>query len=473
MKMNLRLYLIMFAASLLPLLVFAVCASGFGLDDPRALLLAVVSSSVAAFFAAARIMAGLARPIDKVSASVKRFISADYRLETVVPKEGWPEAGNLISALNRLMLELSAYRAFQLNQVVEERGKAQALIETITDGVMLADDRGGLIYTNQTALKLLGIPKLSPDVVLPDFVKTEAFSPALREIMASDEKHIEAEATVTIPYEDSNIVKNFRIISNQFLLTTMKRPGRVIVIRDITMEKETEDAKETFFHMVTHDMRTPISSIQGYAQILLKKTGALPEIEKSLQIILRSARQLNGMIDDILNTIKLERGDMKLRSENVDAGALSARIFEIHEPLAARKGIKLLALMPAEKLEFPGDTVLLERVITNLLGNSLKFTPEGGAVTLSCRESDGEVHFAVEDTGPGVPEEKQKGIFEKYVQMEEHKFMGFGLGLAMCKMAVELHKGRIWVESEVGKGSKFIFTIPKKTAAPAGPPGGA
>jgi len=469
MKVNYRLHLVTFAAALLPLLVFFVCASGFGLRYPLALLVAAVSVPAASVLAAVLVLSGLARPMEKVSSSVKRFIEADYRLEEVVPKEGWPEAGSLISALNRLMLELSAYRAFHLNQVVEEKGKAQALVETITDGVLLVDDCGRLLYCNQTALKLLGIPKLSLEVVLPGSVKTEDFAPAFREIMASGEKYMKVEVEVTVPDEDSGIVKKFRLIANQFLLTTLRRPGRVIVIRDITVEKEVEAAKETFFHMITHDMRAPLSSIGGYTQLLLKKAGDQPEIAKNLLIIQRSARRLNGMIDDILNTIKLERGTMELQLENVDAGALAARVFEVHEPLTARKGVKLSVQMPPEKLEFTGDAVLIERVITNLLGNSIKFTPEGGSISLSCGESAGEMRFAVEDTGPGIPEGKQKEVFEKHFQLEEHKFMGFGLGLAMCKMAVELHKGRIWVESEPGKGSRFIFTVPR-TAAPVADP---
>ena len=473
MKINPRLHLITFAVSALPLLVFAACVSLFGLGYKSALLIAAVSAPAAAALAAALILAGLARPLGKVAASVKLFIEADYRLEDVIPKGGWPEAGSLISSLNRLMLELSAYRAFHLNQVLDERGKAQALVETITDGVLLVDDRGGLIYSNQTALKLLGIPKISPDVVLPDSVKTAAFSPALREIMTSAEKYTKAGVEVKLPDEDCSVIKKFRVISNQFLLATLRRPGRVIMIRDITVEKELADAKETFFHMITHDMRAPLSSMQGYTQILLKKAEALPEIKKSLLIVQRSGRRLNGMIDDILNTIKLEHGSMELQLENVDAGALAERIFEIHEPLTARKGIKLAVQVPPGKLEFSGDAVLLERVITNLLVNSIKFTPEGGSITLSCAESAGEMCFTVEDTGPGIPEGKQKEVFEKYFQLEEHKFMGFGLGLAMCKLAVELHKGRIWVESAAGKGSKFLFTVPKAAPQAAVPLAGA
>jgi two-component system phosphate regulon sensor histidine kinase PhoR len=426
-----------------------------------ALLFAVAAAVLSALYGARVLMEGIARPMAKMSDGVKCFIAGDYKLASVMPREGWPEAGSLISVLNRLMLELSAYRAFHLNQVVEERAKAQALIDTISDGILLVDDRGQLICCNQYALKLFGIPKLEQNIILPGSLRQKSFSAALCEIMASEETYLKAEVDVPGPDEDYSVCRSFRVTSRRFLLATLKRPGRVIVVRDVTVEKEIESARETFFHMITHDMRAPLCSIQGYAQLLAKTLPASSAAaEKCLQPILRSARRLNGMIEDILNTIKLERGDMKLRNDIVDAGILCAAVFEVHEPLAARKGIELSVLPSQEKMAFSGDNALLERVLSNLVGNALKFTSPGGRVRLSCRVAAGEAVFTVEDTGPGIPKEKQAEIFEKYTQLEEHRHMGFGLGLAMCKMALEIHKGRIWVESEEGKGSRFIFSIP-------------
>lgn len=406
------------------------------------------------------------RPINNMVGGVKRFLK-DHHLDEVIPAEGWPEIKVLVGVLNRLMLELQAYRAFQLNQIVEEKGKAQALIDTITDGVLLVDDRGSLIYANNAALNLLGIPKISPEVSVPRSVKNEAFFKTLTELMASKEKYQRIEVEAPLSDATSTVLKHFRIIYSQFLLATLKRPGRVIIIRDITGEKEIEKAKEEFFHMITHDMRAPLSTLQGYTELLMKKIPSSPATDKYLTSMLYSSRRLRGMIDDILNTTKLERGTMSLQLDTVDAEAIIARVRDNHEPVAGPKGIKLaVAAPPAGKVQFTADPILLERVITNLMGNSLKFTPSGGSITLSAWETSEEVFFAVEDTGPGIPENKRLEIFEKYSQMEEHKSMGFGLGLAMCKMTVELHKGRIWVESEVGKGSKFIFTVSKTMSNP-------
>lgn len=471
-RIFLRLGLILLPVSLLPVLAFAVSMSVFEAGYAASWLIAAVTAVNSVLFSAAAVFYGLGRPVVKLSANVRAFMAADYKLENVIPKEGWPEAVGLISALNRLMLELSAYRAFHLNQVVEERAKAQALIETITDGVLLAGDRGQLIYSNRTALKILGIPETEQNITLPGSVKQKDFYSVLSGIIASQENYLKAEVEVHVPEDPLlsrrgkpdplPVVKSFRVICRRFFLATLKKPGWVVVIRDVTMEKEIESARETVFHMITHDMRAPLASIQGYAQLMRSVPTGSAEAEKFVSAILRSSARLNGMIGDILNTIKLERGDIKLTPVPVDAADLCSRVFESHEPLAARKDIRFSFAPPPAKVGFNGDAVLLERVLTNLVGNSLKFAAPGGSVSLSCRETCGEVLFWVEDNGPGIPKENQKEIFEKYAQLEEHKYMGFGLGLAMCRMAVELHKGRIWVESEIGKGSKFSFAIPLK-----------
>lgn len=463
MKINFKIYAVLCAATLLPAAVFAACLA-LGLAVLPSALAAAASALASAFGAAALISKGLSGPMERVAAGIKSFIAGNYRLASAMPKEGWPEAGALISSANRLMLELGAFRAFQINQVVEERGKAQALIETIPDGALLLDDSGGIIYSNHIALNLLGLPKVSPEVSVPRSVTVPAFSAALTGVLSSSEKYSRASVEIAPPGGARGAPRTFLLIASQFPLATMKKPGRVIVLRDVTQEIELGKTKETFFQMITHDMRAPLSSVLGYTQELGRLVQAVPGTEKFIVTIRSAATRLNGMLTDILNTTKMERGSMTLCMEKIDAGALAAGVAEAHAPAADKKKVTLSALPPAAKTELEGDAGLLERVITNLAGNALKFTEAGGSVAISCGASNGEVRFMVEDTGPGIPADKLELVFEKYAQMEEHRNLGFGLGLAMCKMAVELHKGRIWVESEVGKGSRFIFTIPSRPA---------
>lgn len=471
MNTPLRLYLIFAAVSLAPLLMLLACREAAGVPLSCSLAGAAAAGLLAVFAGVKAVSAGLALPVARMGAAVRRFISGGYKLDAVMPGEGWREAGSLTAVLNRLLLELSAYRAFQISQVVEDRAKAAALIETITDGVLLTDDRGRLIYSNRMALGILGIED-QPDITLPGSVKQEAFVPVISAIMSSLENYLKAEVEVPVPCDPAQsmrvgrapppVLKSFRVTARKFELAAFSRPGRVISIRDVTLEKEIESARETFFHMITHDMRAPIASILGYADLLRKKISGEPDSEKWLQSILRSSVRLKGMIDDILNLIKLERREMRLDLSAVDAMDLCNRVREVHEPLAARKNITLTVSPPGKSVTFRADAALLERVITNLVGNSLKFTPGGGSINVSLSEGPGGAVFAVEDTGPGIPKENQKEIFEKYSQLEEHKYMGFGLGLAMCRMAVELHGGRIWVESEPGRGCRFLFSIPAR-----------
>lgn len=419
-----------------------------------------IGTIVATILVVMQISKRIILPINNMVTGVKRFLKEKH-LDQVIPAEGWPEIKVLVGILNRLMLELQAYRAFQLNQIVEEKNKAQALIDTITDGVILVDDRGGLIYSNQTALKLLGIAKMDNTVVLPRSIKNEAFFTEFTNLLASKEKLLRSELEAPIFGSNPPLMKSYRLITNQFMLATLKRPGRVVIIRDITNEKELEKAKEDFFHMITHDMRAPLATIQGYVEMLMRKVPSSPGIDKYFKSMLYSSRRLRGMIDDILNTTKLQRGTMTLALDKVNAGDLITRVKENHEPVATPKNIKMATASMAQNFEFYADPTLLERVITNLVGNSLKFTPAGGSITLGAEQDAEKVSIWVQDTGVGIPADKRDMIFEKYSQMEEHKSQGFGLGLAMCKMTVELHGGKIWVESEVGKGSKFIFTVSK------------
>ncbi|OGR53499.1 MAG: hypothetical protein A2049_01895 [Elusimicrobia bacterium GWA2_62_23] len=460
MKTSSRLRLIVLAASLSPLLVFFACAAAGRPWFPHAAVLAAAAALAVSLLAAEAAVTGLAGPMASLASGIRRFIAADYKLEAVLPQAGWPEAGALISAVNRLMLELGAYRAFHLNQVVEERAKAQALLDTIGDAVLLLDDRNRLICSNAFALRLLGIRKAEPELELCALVRRKDFLPVLARIAASEENYLKMDVDVPGAEEEYAVTRNFRVTSRRFRLAGLARPGRVVVIRDVTVDREIESARETFFHMITHDMRAPVTSIQGYTQLLTEIVPQSPAVERCLLPIMRSARRLNGMIEDILNTIKLERGELKLKADGIDAGALCDAVFEVHEPLAAAKRIKLSAAPLPAKIRFRGDAALLERVLVNLVGNSLKFTPAGGNVALSCRAVAGEALFTVEDDGPGIPREKREEIFEKYSQLEEHKHMGLGLGLAMCRLAVQAHNGRIWVESEEGKGSRFMFVVP-------------
>lgn len=234
---------------------------------------------------------------------------------------------------------------------------------------------------------------------------------------------------------------------------------------------ELDEIKDSFFQTITHDLRNPLASISGYLQIAISDTENEKQ-KKRLQVALNAAGNLGDMVNDILDISKLEAGAMTLSRKPTALGALIGEIVELMKVQAASYKVQLSADVPAGFPDVDVDGDLLRRVITNLAGNSLKFTPEGGSVTIRAALDSGGTRVSVVDTGCGIPKDKIKHMFSKFFQVEESKGLarkrGTGLGLTVCKQVVEAHGGRIWVESEWGKGSSFIFTLPANTAAAKG-----
>ncbi|MEA3428223.1 MAG: PAS domain-containing protein, partial [Thermodesulfobacteriota bacterium] len=189
----------MLTVALLPIIIFLLCFSVFKIGYVFSIAITGILAAFTAFFAARIIFKGVGHPVSVMSDAVKSFRESEYKLDAPLPKEGWKEANVLISALNRLMLELSAYRSFQLNQVVEERAKAQALIETISDAILLVDDRGRLLHSNKLALRILKISREDQDIVLPASVGEEGFHPVLKNILVSSENYLKTDVSVQGP----------------------------------------------------------------------------------------------------------------------------------------------------------------------------------------------------------------------------------------------------------------------------------
>jgi signal transduction histidine kinase len=185
-----------------------------------------------------------------------------------------------------------------------------------------------------------------------------------------------------------------------------------------------------------------------------------PEQHAMVSSVKRSCSRLMGMINNILDIAKMESGRIQPQLRPTALAGIAGRALVILESLAAQKSIKLV-LDAAEEFTVEADSDLLERVVTNLVGNAIKFTPKQGTITVSISDGGAELRVSVSDTGEGIPPEYLDRIFQKFEQVAGQRRGGTGLGLTISKFFVEAHLGRIWVESEVGKGSRFTFTIPK------------
>ncbi len=226
-----------------------------------------------------------------------------------------------------------------------------------------------------------------------------------------------------------------------------------------------ESQRDDLTHMIVHDLRTPLTSLLSGLQTLTLMGDLNTDQQEFLGIAESGGHTLLRMINDLLDISKMESGSFHLESQEVRAGGLMADALQRVSLLLQDNGLTLVREIADDLPALWSDEDKLVRVLTNLLGNAIKFTPAGGTITLSARWSASEaaVIFAVGDTGRGIPQEAFARIFEKFGQAEMDltaRRQSTGLGLTFCKMIVEMHGGRIWVESELGQGSVFLFTIP-------------
>lgn len=224
--------------------------------------------------------------------------------------------------------------------------------------------------------------------------------------------------------------------------------------------------KSAFLASMSHEFRTPLNAIIGFSEVLMDPSLKVTEEERKqfLSDILNSGKHLLNLINEILDLSKIEAGRMELEIEMWSLRDILEVVQNTMRPLAAKKGIELQVESNGQIPPVPLDVSRVRQVLLNLVGNAIKFTPEGGQVWVRADADDGAARIEVGDTGPGIPPEERQRIFFEFQQVttgiRSDKPEGTGLGLALAKKFVEMHGGKLWVESEVGKGSRFFFTLP-------------
>lgn len=230
--------------------------------------------------------------------------------------------------------------------------------------------------------------------------------------------------------------------------------------------RKLEELRDSLTHMIVHDLRQPLQALLGGLETVPLMGELSEEQSEFLQMSHQGGEILLGMINDLLDINKMEEGSLKLERADLDPHTVVQAAVSQLRMLARERKLALEQDLPPDLPPICADADKLRRTLANLLGNAVKFTPNGGRITASARRAEDRdsLVFCIEDTGEGIPEEAFGRIFEKFGQVETRKAgrkMSTGLGLTFCKMVVEAHGGRIWVESELGKGSRFLFTIPR------------
>ncbi len=395
-------------------------------------------------------------------------------------KAAFTDSSGKISGIVGVMIEITDYKK-AVTSLLEKTTLLEGLLESLPDMVFFKDLDGVYLGCNPIFSEYIGLSV--DDIVgkndfdLLDEETARFFREKDKIVLESTSPHKNEE---WVDYPDGRKV----------LLETFKAPlktsdGKLIgslgVSRDITSRKHAEQlmleakisaeianrAKTEFIANMSHELRTPLNSIIGFSDVLLEQMfGELNnEQEKYLGHILGSGRQLLGIINSILDISKIENGEVELYYENINIVDLIRETIKILKPLATQKNINI----DVQDMSITGICELgknqMSQVLYNLIGNAIKFTPQNGSISVSIIENEDTFEVSVSDSGIGIPEEHMEEIFLPFRQLESHasrRYGGTGLGLALVKEFIEMHGGDINVKSESGKGSNFIFTIPKK-----------
>lgn len=230
--------------------------------------------------------------------------------------------------------------------------------------------------------------------------------------------------------------------------------------------QEIDELKDNFLSMVSHELWSPLTTVQGYVTFLKEeKPGVINERQKEvLEIVEEQADHLSHLIEELVDLSKIEAGKFEVKLDRLDMSKVVAKCVNSLKQAAEQKKIVLKNDLICKIGHVMADRKRITQVLANLLGNAMKFMPGAGEISVSAREKDDTVEFSVTDMGVGIPEDKIKRIFDKFYQVDSannRSYGGCGLGLAITKSIIEMHKGRIWVESKVGVGSKFSFELKK------------
>ena len=240
--------------------------------------------------------------------------------------------------------------------------------------------------------------------------------------------------------------------------------GKVFIFHDISKEQELERMKIDFVSMAAHELRTPLTSIKGYLSVFMEENSALSDDHKTyLKRMNIASDQLIVLVENLLNITKIEKGALALNLESLDIVQTVKEIVDLLHERATQKNVTLAFPYITTIPKVKADKLRITEVITNLLANAIAYTDINGSVTILFEEKEGEVITHIKDTGQGIPKEALPHLFTKFYRVSgklEQGSKGTGLGLYIAKAIIDMHNGKIWVESEVGIGSTFSFSLP-------------
>ncbi len=389
--------------------------------------------------------------VERLQEFSRRVAEGDFR-----PIEG-DRTGDTLEALAASMNVTAARLDRTIRTLTEERNLSSAILGSMVEGVAVVSASERLLFANPGFAEILGLdmPPKSGSALVEAVRQTELIE-AVRQVLKGKPR-VEAEIV-------TGTLRQHFFAATVASVRAAEASGAVLVLHDITELRKLERVRRDFVANVSHEFRTPLTAIQGFAETLL--AGALDDPQnrvKFLKIILEHSRRLARLTEDLLMLSKMDADRLELEIHRLSVSQFVESCIETTQRTAAEKNLRISVNLPASVPDIAADRRRLAEVLQNLLENAIQYTPPSGQINVSAKVNGGEVILTVSDTGIGIPRADQPRIFERFYRVDvarSREVGGTGLGLSIAKHLVEAHGGRIWVESEVGQGSRFHFTVP-------------
>ena len=391
------------------------------------------------------------RRVERLQSFSRRVAEGDFR-----PIDA-DRSGDALEAL-AVSLNDSATRLDRAMRTLrEERNLSAAILGSMVEGVAVVNSSERLLFANEGFAGILELDAPpQPGRSLLEVVRQTELIEAVRDVLKGAPR-VEAEIV-------TGTLRQRFFAATVASVKATENSGAVVVLHDITDLRKLERVRRDFVANVSHEFKTPLTAIQGFAETLL--AGAMDDPQhrvRFLQIILEHSRRLARLTDDLLELSKMDADRLDLEVDRLSVLQLVQSCVETTQRVANEKHLRFSINLPQCLPDVAADRRRIAEVLQNLLDNAIQYTPAGGEIVVSASAGGQEVTFTVSDTGIGIPQVDQPRIFERFYRVDvarSREVGGTGLGLSIAKHLVEAHGGRIWVESEVGRGSQFHFTVP-------------
>ena len=421
----------------------------------RIFIISGLLACVLSFFLIFGISKAVTRPLRRLASNAEKLSQGE--LDARAEANSNDEVGYLAHAFNKMAKRLQS----QIQQLSEERDRLEMIFSSMVEGIILLNEQFNIKFANPAIKNIFQIKGEIVGQSLLEAIRNPDISKLLQK--ASFEKQtVLEELTAFTPLRKQLHVGIVPIIQD----TQVEGASEfVLVIHDVSQLRKLERMRAEFVANVSHELRTPLTSIQGYAETLLD--GALEDEDNARQFVLtiqHQAQRLSALISDLLELSRIESGQVTLNLAPQDLNRLVKNVLDIFEPTFSEKGLKFTSEIPEDILKVSADEHLLTQVLINLLDNAIKYTEEGGQITVSAKALESEIQVDVQDTGIGIRESDTERIFERFYRVDKSRSRelgGTGLGLSIVKHIIQQHGGTIRVESQLGQGSTFSFSLPK------------